>query len=137
MEEIKKILTKQEFEDGLSHFYGTEAYHSISLVLTALGDYVCTDGIKFVMESLEKGREMIVYIVHEIASRKLLKKSYFLSITLTPEAEGEVLCKITDGDTEILSNKMVPNLNIDFPTKELRMYMVEGELNVLMLSSEY
>jgi hypothetical protein len=116
--EAKEI---KRFEEGLTGFYGTEAYHK--LTLTPLN---CTDGVKYLAENGN-----CFWLIEAIASYRR-KEPFQVWKLKVGDRQSAVLTMREDTDSPVLVEQKFDWT--DFPLPEIKLWLIDG---VLLLPSEY
>ena len=132
------ITRKQELEEGLPHFTGTEEYHRIRYPWLRK-DFMLTDGAKYLADKAGVIGGTAYWLIDIIASyqrEKPVKDESFQTWKLTvKESVGKVSCE--NGNGRILVTQDIPFA--DFALDEVSLYVTSDDFNgiVVMLPSEY
>jgi hypothetical protein len=122
------MKTKEQIEDGLAGFYGTEQYHN------HFGRLLMTDGVQWLATNAEA--YWLMDIVASILHLPKIRKNSFISIKLVKNKNGSALFTADDGNDNVLYDQDIEYT--DFPLDKVTMFMVDVEkFKVLMLPSEY
>jgi len=118
-------------EIDTSQFYGTEAYHRVSMF-----NYVLTDGAKHIAEQAG------AYWLMDAIGSHLLNHAdeEFVVCTLRTNPDRACVLTLDDGNGRVLAEQTVEWT--DYPEPERKFYAVRTEVNlrkcwVIMLPSEY
>jgi hypothetical protein len=118
-------MTKEEIEQALPGFYGTEAYHKWSILFP----YVLTDGAQFLAENA--GAFWLMDVIASYQREKKFKDEPFQVWRLTvKDGKGEVVAD--DGNDNVLARQRIPFT--DFPLDSIKLYFIDG---VVLLPGEY
>lgn len=128
------MLNATEIQSGLAHFYGTEAYHRLSI----FGGLIATDGVRWLAENAG-----CFWLMDEIGAAQASSKikgnegcQFIQFWTLkVKDNKAELVCE-EDTDKPVYSKK-IPYT--DFPLPEIRLYVQRADERtfVVMLPSEY
>lgn len=122
-----RLERKKQLTENLGHFHGTEEWYE----LYKKPKILCTDGMKFVMETAQA--YWLSEIVFSLQSNSVIKKQYFQVYELEVNLEKkEGVLVVTDGNENELYKQEFEYT--DFPLEKFRFYFTDG---VLLLPSEY
>lgn len=119
-------MNKQELENGLTNFYGTENYYSHPLASRML----CTDGVRFFAENAGGGAHWWLDIVATEVF-PLLQVEPFIVTSLVAQ-DNKAYLFATDGNDNVIWERKIDFT--DCPDGEWKFFLVD---NVLMIPSEY
>lgn len=136
-EMIEKKLTKEELENGLAQFYGTENWHRYSPLFRK---HLLTDGVKYLCDKAGSYWILDIICSHHSKCMKdpkgMLRSMQFWTLTKNKKGSGaKIICERDTGDVAI--TQKIPYT--DFPLDEIKLYvqpMGDGNF-VIMLPSEY
>lgn len=119
-------MNKQELQEGLAQYYGTEQWYRHNLVQAML----YTDGVKFFCENAGGG---CFWWLDIIATEvfQLLKAEDFISVTIKSDGNQAQLYA-DDGNDNVIWNRHIDST--DCPEGEWKFFLTD---NVLMIPSEY
>ena len=116
-------LSKEELENNLAQFMGTEEHHRFS-PLTKL---VCTDGVMYLAENA--GCFWLLDILASVQSMDKIRREDMQVLIFNT---GELTVRIEDGNKNVLYTQDIGFT--DFPLDEITLWVMN---NVVLLPSEY
>ena len=126
------ISRKQELEEGLPHFTGTEEYHRVQQV--GKKPVYATDGVKFLCDKAGSYWLIDVIASHQRNPKVRGEDLQTWKLTVALNKFGVVTCD--DGNGSILVRQEIPYT--DFPMSEIVIYaQVDEDKIVVMLPGEY
>ena len=132
------MKTATQIQDGLSQFYGTQAYHRLSIFSKRL---VATDGVAWLCQNAECFWLFDAIASHQPRAMKdpkgMLQDMQFW--TLKKDGKGGCLLKCERDTDDVFITQEIPFT--DFPLDEVKIWIERGELAdgpymVAMLPSE-
>jgi hypothetical protein len=128
------MKSKEEIENGLANFYGTEQYHKFSMLFSK---HLITDGVKYLANTAE-----CYWLLDIICSyhrkcmndpKRMLQDFQVWTLTVK-DGKGKVICERDTGDVAI--KQIIESTN--FPLSEIKLYvMPRGDGSyIILLPSE-
>lgn len=121
--------TKQEIENNLAQFFGTDEYHKYN------GNLILTDGVKYMAQAC--GAFWFLDIIWSVLMTKpAIKKEEMLVCKLQKTGEETAVATIENGNKVVLYTQNIKHT--DFPLDEITVWAnVDGNYRVILLPSEY
>lgn len=121
--------TKQEIENNLAQFCGTDYHYKFN------GNIILTDGAKYMAEVC--GAYWFLDIMWSVLMTKpAIKAEEMLVMILKKTGEDKAVVTIDDGNGKVLYTQKIPFT--DFPLDEITVWAnVDGDKRVILLPSEY
>jgi hypothetical protein len=125
---MSKQLSKQEIENSLQNFTGTEQWYKYML------GFILTDGSKFLAESC--GAFWLLDIIVSCHTIQRVRKERMQVYKLTAK-NGKGLVTVEDGNKNELYRQRIPFT--DFPLDEITLWCIDNEngTRTILLPSEY
>lgn len=125
------MLSREELEDGMVQFIGTEHYHKWSLLFRNI---VLTDGVKWLADNAEC--YWLMDLIASYQSFPTVRRNPFQvwKIKVNTSAQAMIVCE--DGNNNELAHQFIEFT--DMPLAEVDLWVEEGDgYRVILLPNEH